>query len=44
VRFEPDLAQILNNLSFRLAASGEGAGALAASREAVEIRRPAQVR
>ena len=38
-RYEPDLAQSLNNLSNRLSDAGDGEGALAAIREAVEIRR-----
>jgi Tetratricopeptide repeat len=35
---EPDLASCLNNLSIRLGDMGDGSGALAAIREAVEIR------
>ena len=38
-RFAPDLATSLNNLSNRLSDAGDGTGALAAIREAVEIRR-----
>ena len=38
-RYEPDLALSLNNLSVHLSNAGEGAGALAAIRQAVEIRR-----
>src|SRR5712691_1352477 len=38
-RFEPDLAMSLNNLSLRLSDAGDGAGALAAIREAAEIYR-----
>jgi hypothetical protein len=38
-RFEPDLALSLNILSNRLAASGDGTGALAANRDAVDISR-----
>jgi Tetratricopeptide repeat len=38
-QFAPDLAASLNNLSVDLSDAGDKAGALAASREAVEIRR-----
>ena len=38
-RFEPDLATSLNNLSGDLSATGDVAGALAASTEAVEVFR-----
>ncbi len=38
-RFAPDLATSLNTLSVHLSDASDGAGALAAIREAVEIRR-----
>ena len=40
MRYEPDLAGNLNNLSARLSESGDPAGALEAVREAVEILEP----